>query len=60
MKIVVVTACPSGISHTYLVAESLEKHEKAKGIKFKNISKRFVRNPDEVLQKVQDYVNSHI
>ena len=105
MKIVAVTACPTGIAHTYLAAESLEKNAKARGIEIKvetqgaigienkitlediekadaviltnNIEieeverfegkyilkvsvKDLVRNPDEVLQKVQDYVNSHI
>ena len=101
MNIVAVTACLTGIAHTYLAAESLERHAKAKGIKIKvetqgaigienktledikkadaviltnNIEiedverfeekyilkvsvKDLVRNPDEVLQKVQDYIN---
>ena len=102
MNIVAVTACVTGIAHTYRAAESLERHAKAKGIKIKvetqgaigienkialedikkadaviltnNIEiedverfeekyilkvsvKDLVRNPDEVLQKVQNYVN---
>ena len=35
MKIVAVTACPTGIAHTYLAAESLEKNAKARGIEIK-------------------------
>jgi fructose-specific phosphotransferase system IIB component len=31
MKIVAVTACPTGIAHTYMAAEQLEKTAKAKG-----------------------------
>lgn len=31
MKIVVVTACPTGIAHTYMAAEQLEKTAKALG-----------------------------
>lgn len=28
MKIVAVTACPSGVAHTYMAAEALKKLEK--------------------------------
>ena len=31
MKIVAVTACPTGIAHTYMAAEQLEKAAKASG-----------------------------
>jgi PTS system fructose-specific IIB component len=31
MKIVAITACPTGIAHTYMAAESLEKTAKALG-----------------------------
>ena len=31
MKIVAVTACPTGIAHTYMAAEQLEKSAKAAG-----------------------------
>jgi fructose-specific phosphotransferase system IIB component len=31
MKIVAVTACPTGIAHTYMAAEQLEKAAKAAG-----------------------------
>ena len=31
MKIVAVTACPTGIAHTYMAAEMLEKTAKAAG-----------------------------
>lgn len=30
-KIVAVTACPSGVAHTYMAAESIENAAKAKG-----------------------------
>ncbi|EGE3609321.1 PTS fructose-like transporter subunit IIB [Shigella flexneri] len=30
-KIIAVTACPSGVAHTYMVAEALESAAKAKG-----------------------------
>lgn len=32
-KIVAVTACPTGIAHTYMAAETLEKVGKQKGVK---------------------------
>lgn len=35
MKIVAVTACPTGIAHTYMAAEALEKAAKKKGHKIK-------------------------
>jgi fructose-specific phosphotransferase system IIB component len=35
MKIVAVTACPTGIAHTYMAAEQLEKTAKAKGHQIK-------------------------
>lgn len=35
MKIVAVTACPSGVAHTYMSAEALERAAKAKGITIK-------------------------
>jgi fructose-specific PTS system IIB-like component len=35
MKILAVTACPSGVAHTYMAAEALEKSAKAKGIEIK-------------------------
>jgi fructose-specific phosphotransferase system IIB component len=31
MKIVAVTACPTGIAHTYMAAEQLEKHARKLG-----------------------------
>lgn len=31
MKIVAVTSCPTGIAHTYMAAEALERAAKAKG-----------------------------
>lgn len=35
MKILAVTACLSGVAHTYLASEALEKTAKAKGIEIK-------------------------
>ncbi|MFZ5968378.1 MAG: PTS fructose-like transporter subunit IIB [Bacillota bacterium] len=35
MKIVAVTACPSGVAHTYMSAEALERAAKSKGIAVK-------------------------
>lgn len=35
MKILAVTACPTGIAHTYMAAEALEKVAKAKGHEIK-------------------------
>jgi len=35
MKLVAVTACPSGVAHTYLSAEMLQKVAKARGIEIK-------------------------
>lgn len=35
MKIVAVTACPSGVAHTYMSAEALEEAAKARGIEIK-------------------------
>ena len=32
MYIVCVTACPTGIAHTFMAAESLQKHARAKGL----------------------------
>lgn len=35
MKFLAVTACPSGVAHTYMAAESLERAAKKKGIEIK-------------------------
>lgn len=35
MKILAVTACPSGVAHTYMAAEAIEKACKEKGIEVK-------------------------
>ncbi|HEY8805775.1 MAG TPA: PTS fructose-like transporter subunit IIB [Clostridium sp.] len=35
MKILAATACPSGVAHTYMAAEALERAAKAKGIEIK-------------------------
>ncbi len=35
MKFLAVTACPSGVAHTYMSAEALEKAAKKKGIDIK-------------------------
>lgn len=35
MKFLAVTACPSGVAHTYMAAESLERAAKKQGIEIK-------------------------
>lgn len=35
MKLLAVTACPSGVAHTYMAAESLQKAAEKKGIAIK-------------------------
>ncbi|SFL41250.1 PTS fructose transporter subunit IIB [Halanaerobium salsuginis] len=35
MKILAVTSCPTGVAHTYLAAESLEKSAQKKGVEIK-------------------------
>jgi fructose-specific PTS system IIB-like component len=35
MKFLAVTACPSGVAHTYMAAEALERAAKAKGLEIK-------------------------
>lgn len=35
MKIIAVTACPTGIAHTYMAAEHLEKAARALGLEIK-------------------------
>ena len=35
MFIVCVTACPTGIAHTFMAAESLQNHASAKGLEIK-------------------------
>lgn len=35
IQVLAVTACPTGIAHTYMAAESLEQHAKKKGITIK-------------------------
>lgn len=104
MKILAVTACLTGVAHTYLAAAALEKTAKAKGIEIKIETqgaigienkitledikdadaviltkdielvgvgrfkgkyiikvavKDLVRRPNQVLEKVQEYVNCH-
>jgi len=35
MKIIAITACPTGIAHTYMAADALQKAAAALGIKIK-------------------------
>ncbi|MBX3389252.1 MAG: PTS fructose transporter subunit IIB [Phycisphaeraceae bacterium] len=60
MKIIGVTACPTGIAHTYMAAENLEKAAKAAGHQIKmetqgamgienELSAADVRNADVVI-----------
>lgn len=59
-KIIGVCACPAGIAHTYLAAESLEKAAKAAGLECKietdgaggienELTKKDIRNADAVI-----------
>lgn len=48
-----VTACPTGIAHTYMAAESLEQHAKARGIRIKvetngTSGRKNVLTPEEI------------
>lgn len=59
-KIIGVCACPAGIAHTYLAAESLEKAAKAAGLECKietdgaggienELTKKDIKNADAVI-----------
>lgn len=52
MKIVGVTSCPSGVAHTYMAAESLQKAGKEKGIEV-HIETQGASGADDILTKNQ-------
>ena len=35
MKLLAITSCPSGVAHTYMAAEALQKAAKKRGIEIK-------------------------
>ncbi|KRM09059.1 PTS fructose-like transporter subunit IIB [Paucilactobacillus suebicus] len=52
MKIVGVTSCPSGVAHTYMAAEALQKAGKDKGIEV-HIETQGASGADDTLTKDQ-------
>ncbi|MDK2878738.1 MAG: fructose-like system component [Thermoanaerobacteraceae bacterium] len=54
MKIVAVTACPSGVAHTYMAAEALEKAAKKKGITIKVETQGSIGIENEITQQEAD------
>ena len=68
-KIIAVTACPSGVAHTYMAAEALESAAKAKGWEVKvetqgSIGKTIVRvnisdavkRADAIMSKIEAHL----
>lgn len=54
MKIVAVTACPTGIAHTYMAAEALEKAAKKLGHEIKVETQGSIGIENRILQKEVD------
>jgi fructose-specific phosphotransferase system IIB component len=54
MKIVGVTACPTGIAHTYMAAEALEKECKRRGIEVKIETQGSIGPENELTQDEVD------
>jgi fructose-specific PTS system IIB-like component len=54
MKIVAVTACPSGVAHTYMAAEALERAAKKRGIQIKVETQGSIGIENEITQKEAD------
>jgi len=54
MKIVAVTACPSGVAHTYMAAEALEKAAKKRGISIKVETQGSIGVENEITQQEAD------
>jgi fructose-specific PTS system IIB-like component len=54
LKIVAVTACPSGVAHTYMAAEALEKAAKKRGISIKVETQGSIGIENEITQKEAD------
>jgi fructose-specific PTS system IIB-like component len=51
MNIVAVTACPTGIAHTYMAAEALERAAKKAGYKIKVETQGSIGIENEIKQK---------
>lgn len=51
MKILAVTACPTGIAHTYMAAEALEKEAKIKGYEVKVETQGSIGIENEITKK---------
>ena len=51
MKIIAVTACPTGIAHTYMAAEQLEKAAKALGHQIKVETQGSMGLENEITEK---------
>jgi fructose-specific phosphotransferase system IIB component len=51
MKIIAVTACPTGVAHTYLAAESLEKSAKKRGVEIKVETQGSIGIENELTEK---------
>ena len=48
MKILAVTACPSGVAHTYMAAEAIENKAKARGHEIKVETQGSIGIEDEI------------
>jgi fructose-specific phosphotransferase system IIB component len=51
MKILGVTSCPTGIAHTYMAAEALEKEAKARGHEVKVETQGSIGIENEITEK---------
>ncbi|WP_422448710.1 PTS fructose transporter subunit IIB [Thermoanaerobacterium sp. DL9XJH110] len=51
MKIVAVTSCPTGIAHTYMAAEALERAAKQRGHKIKVETQGSIGIENKITQK---------
>ena len=51
MKILGVTACPTGIAHTYMAAEALEKEAKSRGYEVKVETQGSIGIENEITQE---------
>lgn len=51
MKILGVTSCPTGIAHTYMAAEALEKEAKARGYEVKVETQGSIGIENEITDK---------
>lgn len=54
MKVVAVTSCPSGVAHTYMAAEALERAAKEAGIEIKVETQGSIGIENELTQEDVD------